>query len=350
MDIVISHITALEAYRAGVVGTPADSALPAKAPAAPELLAWREASELSRVLAAPLTLLVGEANGQTETSACRTRYSSPLPEGSLARLDEGVRIVCPELLLVQMARIATPVELAMLACELCGLYAVRPDAPLGMTQRERPLTSTARISSYIQRLGPVPGVRRLRSAVALSIDGSGSPMESKLAARVSWPRSKGGYGVSIISMNEEIEVARISRNLAGAKVRKPDLLFSLPQGRVPGLCLDYHGDVHHDEGRPELDAARMNELLAFGLRPYTLWKDQYRGTAYLDGLVDGVIRRELGLPRHRENKAREALELARREALLAELDAVDAMSWGTSDSGPEALRARELVDEARSRL
>ncbi len=175
-------------------------------------------------------------------------------------------------------------------------------------------------------------------------------MESKLAARVSWPRAKGGYGVPVLSMNRELEVGRISRNLRTAKVRKPDLLFTLPSEGAPGLCLDYHGDVNRAEGRPELDAARMNELLAFGLRPYTLWHDQYQGTAYLDGLVDGVIRRSLGMPSHRTSTRRATLELARREALLAELNTVDEMSWGTSGSGAEALHAREAMDKARSRL
>lgn len=263
------------------------------------------------------------------------------------RIPGDERIVSPELLLVQMSRIATPVELAMLVCELCGLYSVRPGAPLGMTQREHPLTSTERIHDFIRRLGAVPGVRKLRAALALSFDRSGSPMESKLAARVSWPRSKGGYNVPIISMNQGLEVARVSRNLSRSRVRKPDLLFSLPREEKPGICLDYHGDVHHGGTRPEQDAARMNELLAFGLRPYTLWREQYRGTAYLDGLIDGVVRRELGLPRPRAAKARDALELARREALLAELDAVDGMSWGTSGAGAEAKRALELVDEAK---
>lgn len=350
MDIVLSHTTALEAYRAGAATSPSRRELPGKAPEAAELLAWASRSDLGRSLTVPLTLLVGETNGRKETSACRARYSAPLPDGSLASIGDGARIVSPELLLVQMSRIATPVELAMLVCELCGLYSLSHGNLLGMAQREHPLTSIERISAYVGQLGAVPGVRSLRAALALSFDRSASPMESKLAARVSWPRSKGGYNVPVISMNEGIEVARISRNLSRARVRKPDLLFSLPQGETPGICLDYHGGVHRGGARPEQDAARMNELLAFGLRPYALWHEQYRGTAYLDGLIDGVVRHELGLPRPRAAKAREALELARREALLAELDAVDGMSWGTSGAGAEALRARELVDEARSRL
>ena len=351
MDIVLSHTTALAAYRAGIATRPAaDSRLPAKAPGAAEVLAWRSASTLAGNLPHPLTLLVGESDAHTKNSVYRTSYSSPLPKRSLVAVTEEVRIVTPELLALQMARVATTTELAMLVSELCGLYAIRPDTPTGLVQRARPLTSASRIDAYLKELGGVPGIRKLRSACALSFDRSGSPMESKLAARVSWPRSKGEYAVPILAMNDELEVRRITRNLSNAQVRKPDLLFSLPHEGKPGLCLDYHGDIHHGEGRPEQDALRVNELLAFGLQPYTLWHDQYQGTAYLDGLIDGVVRQKLGLTRHRPNESRATLELARRELLLAELNAVDGMSWGTSDSSPEALLARERVDEALSRL
>ena len=46
----------------------------------------------------------------------------------------------------------------------------------------------------------------------------------------------------------------------------------------------------------------------------------------MDGLMDGVIRSELGLPRHRPSARRAAIELARREALLAELNAIDGLT------------------------
>ena len=69
----------------------------------------------------------------------------------------------------------------------------------------------------------------------------------------------------------------------------------------------------------------------------------------MDGLMDGVIRSELGLPRHRPSARRAAVELARREALLAELNAIDGMTWGTSTSRPSVVRALEAIDEARER-
>ena len=137
----------------------------------------------------------------------------------------------------------------------------------------------------------------------------------------------------ILSMNEDLEVERIWRGLEESHVRRPDILFSLPHDGVPGYCLDYHGGVHGRDGRAEEDAVRANELLAFGLQPFAIWHAQYEGTAYLDRLVDGVLRGKLGLPAHRVTAARRALELARREALLAELDVIDGLSWGEGEGG-----------------
>ena len=46
---------------------------------------------------------------------------------------------------------------------------------------------------------------------------------------------------------------------------------------------------------------------------------------------------------------RAAVELARREALLAELNAIDGLRWGASASHPTVIRAREAIEEARER-
>ena len=48
--------------------------------------------------------------------------------------------------------------------------------------------------------------------------------------------------------------------------------------------------------------------------------------------------------------ARRALELVRREALLAELDAIDGLSWGVSEKRLSVVKARESVEEALDRL
>lgn len=329
---VLSHTTALEAMRlAGIPQALARSealgTAPGKAPAKAEARLWAESDPLLRALPRPLDILVADPAGSRSNEVFRSHaLSCELPEGALLRISGNVAVVAPKILVMQMARVATPLELVMLIDELCGLYAIRPSDSGGMAQRDAPIIELAALSDFAAGLCRV------------------------LAARVSWSRRDGGYGIPILSMNQGLEVQRISRNLGAAHVRKPDILFSLPDGDAPGYCLDYHGRAHGEEGRAEADSVRANELLAFGLQPFSIWHAQYQSTAYMDRLLGGVIRSRLGLPRHRTTKERQSLELARREALLAELDAIDGVHWGVSELDPAAIKARESVEEARDLL
>ena len=353
---VLSHTTALEAMRlAGfpqvLVRSEALGTAPGKAPAKAEARLWAESDPLLRALPRPLDILIADPAGSRSNEVFRSHaLSCELPEGALLRISGNVAVVAPKILVMQMARVATPLELVILIDELCGLYAIRPSDSGGMAQRDTPIVELAALSDFAAGLRRVPAAAKLRRACELAIPLSGSPMESKLAARVSWSRRDGGYGIPILSMNQGLEVQRISRNLGAAHVRKPDILFSLPDGDAPGYCLDYHGRAHGEEGRAEADAVRANELLAFGLQPFSIWHAQYQSTAYMDRLLDGVIRGKLGMPRHRTAKERQSLELARREALLAELDAIDGVHWGVSELNPAAIKARESVEEARDLL
>lgn len=353
MTYVISHTTALEVMRARrfcdlLAHRDPHPTLPTGAPGAGEVERWLETSPIARQLSRPVVLLAAGEGSRKRCRGFEVRTAGfELPPASLIKLDEATSIVSPEPLLLQMARIATPLELAMLVCELCGLYAIQPGGEI--VQREVPLTSIGQIVEFLANLGGIPGAPALRRAASAAFELSASPQESKLAARVAWDRARGGYAIPILGMNESLEVRRISRRLDEAHVRRPDVILRLPGPGGPGIGLEYNGSDHLSEGRQQQDALRANELLAYNFKPYAIWKDQYQSTSYMDGLMDGVIRSELGLPRHRPSARRAAVELARREALLAELNAIDGLRWGASASHPTVIRAREAIEEARER-
>ena len=353
MTYVISHTTALEVMRARrfcdlLAHRDPHPTLPTRAPGAGEVERWLETSPIARQLSRPVVLLAAGEGNRKRCRGFEVRTAGfELPPASLIKLDETTSIVSPEPLLLQMARIATPLELAMLVCELCGLYAIQPGGKI--VQREVPLTSIGQIVEFLANLGGIPGAPALRRAASAAFELSASPQESKLAARVAWDRARGGYAIPILGMNESLEVRRISRRLDEAHVRRPDVILRLPGPGGPGIGLEYNGSDHLSEGRQQQDALRANELLAYNFKPYAIWKDQYQSTSYMDGLMDRIIRSELGLPRHRPSARRAAVELARREALLAELNAIDGLRWGASASHPAVIRAREAIEEARER-
>ena len=276
------------------------------------------------------------------------RYSSQLPEGSFLKVSDTVGVASPELLLVQMATRATDLELTLLACELCGLYSLSDAAQFGLAQRSAPLTSKERILAYLDGISSRLCARKVRMAVNRACEMSGSPRESMLYLRFSLPRRLGGYDLPVLALNESVELQRLGDLFLSRRQRKPDLILSLPDGERPGVCVEYAGAPHLEQGRPQLDDLRQNELMAAGFSPYTIWNDQYNSMNYMDDLVDNVIRQKLGMARRRPGEKRLAIERAQRDLLLCELNAIDGHIWGTSQSGPEYLSCLARLSDVKA--
>ncbi len=276
------------------------------------------------------------------------RYSSQLPEESFLQVNDTVCVASPELLLVQMAACATDLELTLLACELCGLYSLSDGAEYGLAQRLAPLTTKKRILAYLDGISSRLCAQKVRTAVNRACEMSGSPRESMLYLRFSLPRRLGGYDLPVLALNESVELRRLGDLFTSRHQRKPDLILSLPDGDRPGVCVEYAGAPHLEQGRPQLDDLRQNELMAAGFSPYTIWNDQYNSMNYMDDLVDNVIRQKLGMRRRRPGEKRLAIERARRDLLLCELNAIDGHTWGTSQSSPEYLNCLARLAEAKA--
>ncbi len=354
MTIVFSHTTALEILRDPALGP---RIAEARAPMAlgsevPDLDSIVEA--LSRVGVClsgenPVEVAyLGSSGVRANEGRAAHRYATALPAGSVLRVAKGVGVSSPELLLVQMAAYATDLELTLLACELFGLYALSDASEYGLFQRREPLTSKDKVLAYLSRCPASKFTRKARLAVERACEMSGSPRESALYLRFSLPRRLGGYDLPVLGMNESVELARLGDLFRLRRQRRPDLVLSLPGAGRPGICVEYAGAPHLGQGRPQLDDLRANELMAAGFSPYTVWNEQYNSVNYMDDLVDGVIREGLGLPRRRPGEKRLAIERARRDLLLCELNAVDGHTWGASTSGPEYLSLLARLAEAKA--
>lgn len=354
MGIVFSHTTALEILRDPALGPkvaqarapmPLDAEIPDTDAAA---------AALSRIGIYPSgetpieVDYLGRSGTHGNANRIAHRYSSQPPSGSFLRIADGIGVASPEMLLIQMADRATELELTLLACELCGLYTLSDSAEYGLAQRSAPLTTKEQVLARLASIPSCRHARKMRAALEQACELSGSPRESMLYLRFSLPRRLGGYGLSVLAMNESIELERLGDLFHAHRVRKPDLILSLPDGDRPGVCVEYAGAPHLVAGHPQLDDLRQNELMAAGFTPYTIWNEQYNGVNYMDGLVDGVIRQKLGLPRRRPGKKSIAIERARRDLLLCELNAIDGHTWGASTSGPEYLSLLARADEAKA--
>ncbi len=248
-----------------------------------------------------------------------------LPQGSLIELAPDIRCAGPSLLASELAPRLSHLELLMLLSELFGLYAISSTEELGVAQRNRPILSPDKLTSFLDDSGSARGTGMLKRAIAQAPVQAASPMEARLYLRATAPRSEGGYGFSSVVLNDPLRIAALSRESPALRTRKPDLLFvGRGEDGERKVCLDYMGAQHESSVRA--DTARRNELLAAGFRPYEIYKEHYDDLSYMDALME-QIRCDLGLPRPDTAERKAMRQAERRHDLWQKLEAVDMRGW-----------------------
>ena len=350
MDVLLTHTTALEALRTwgeqGLLEGDQCSVLevPTRVVREVELRELIDSSALLQSLSTPLHLLSSGTRASRRTRLVHEHLQrDSLPRGSIVRLAPGVRCVSPEHLAVQMSFSLTLLELTVLFSELLGLYAVYPTSEKGMYQRERPLMTPESLLAHLDALGPRKGTRLVRRALAMACVRSGSPRETKLSLRLSLRPELGGYGLSILSMNEPVEVRRTHDRMKKG-TRRPDILIAGPEQPGRGrrvAAVEYNGRDHDAPQQIAEDARRTNELVAVGIPEFVVRREQYDDLDYMDGLVER-IREKIGLPRQvRDVELSAGLRRLRWE-LYTELEQIDGVTW----KGRERERARRAAAAA----
>lgn len=342
MDIFFSHTTALEIIRRwdsfllmGAEGSGGSGAPSPDMPGSELVGSLVDGLPALSGATLPLHVLVGGSERRRRTEVVCAHLARPsYPEGSFFPVAPGVWCSTPELVALQMAEFATDLELTMLVDELCGLYGIQPYARSGLVQRDRPLTTLARIERYVDEAGQARGAAKLRRALGRAREQSGSPQESRGCHRLEFGPLEGGYGISVVALNDPLTVERAGALLAetATHVRKPDLLLLAPGGRdgaptpFRAVAVDYQGRHHREEARASADVTRRNELLACDVKDYEIAKEHYDDRPYMDWLVSR-IRHDLGIPEPRLSPKRAAELEALRDDLTRRLAAADGLHW-----------------------
>lgn len=365
MDIIVSHITALEVLRrwdsfklvetSEAVRNPT---LPNRMPTAREIKASLEQLRPLSGATLPLHVLVASTAGRHPSPKAVAHLAQrDLPDGSFFSLAPGVFCSSPELVALQMAEYASDLELLMLVDELCGHYGVQPRSSKGLVKRRDPLTSVARISSYLDKVGAARCAAKLRRALERARDRSGSPMESRCAHRLEFEPIRGGYGLEVVALNDPVAVERSDALLVGmsTRVRKPDIILLAPGddacARTPfrGVALDYQSEYHREEAQEARDINRRNELLAVDVKDYEIDKEHYDDVDYLDWLVSR-IRSDLGIPEPCLSARSQATWRDRRVRLCRDLAAADGLHWTGRKRGIVMAGAADFKGESLPRL
>lgn len=245
---------------------------------------------LSRLgIPAPLHVLEGNPALEPRTSLAHCHKSRrPLDARLLHELDRGVLVCAPTLALRQLACALGLVDIALIAYELCGSYALAHDVDDGFVRDLAPVSSAAGLCGLVPLLpwsAQDRESRRVRTALNAVVDGSASPMESRLALMLFLPRAFGGFGLPKARLNRPIPVHGKATFYTRRQTVVPDMCW--PEGH---LVLEYLGGHHDDPGRAAQDSERDNALAAMGHGVIDVTKREARDLDVLSVIAEDVCR------------------------------------------------------------
>ena len=310
------------------------SAIPASVPSAAGAKALLEALVPNLVEGADvLDVLVSTNSGRHQAKGLRAHLcTTKLPAGSFILVDAmGIEfyLCAPELVFLQMASEVELDHLIYVGFALCSSFRLDEYAPGGCALREwsdAPLTSVARIRSYLKR---VPAGTKGRGAALRALehvrDGARSPYEIGLAMVIGMPLRLGGYALGETVMNPKVKVydGVDVRGQVRWVTRIPDILVSArdSNGVLRRVGVDYDARLTH--GAPDRVAQDLDRrnLLAPNedFRHITLGTQQVSNYVAFRREMDRIRRalgqrkkpRLVGDPDSERNRRREADTLAR---------------------------------------
>ena len=161
-------------------------------------------------------------------------------------LDSGMQyyVSSPEACFLQMARVVDAVRLVEIGFELCGTYALVPTENGIVREERRPRATVSSIAAFLEKAPGAYGIANARRALRFVLDGSASPMETKLAMLLCLPTVLGGYALPKPLLN-----ASLAKGSYRCDLFWPEALFAL----------EYDSDEFHS-GREKLNKDAMRRV------------------------------------------------------------------------------------------
>lgn len=280
-------------------------------------------------LVPPLDIMLGESGGRRVSKKVMQHvYTGPTPEGCFLSIDDSFIVSSPEFCFLQMADELSLIELIELGYELCGTYSLpvfvapasndengipasrpsskhqlpsAPDLPAPTSQPpfgctmlsgHSPLTTRSRLEAFVARMSRAKGRKLASRAIRYIVDGSASPMETRLTMLLTLPYMLGGYGLPLPEMNSKIVPARSAKRSASKKYYSCDMFWPAYE-----LAVEYDSNAYHTgSDRIASDSKRRNTLASIGITVITVTNRQLYDIAELEKavrLIAGNIGRRL---------------------------------------------------------
>lgn len=264
----------------------------------------------------PLDLLTGNRNERRSTKRVRFHcVQTALPDGALVLVDETtlpngtklhIALSSPKFCFLQMARSLAWFDLIALGFELCGDYALAPDAPRGFLPHN-PISTPDDLLAFATNAYNFTGSKTARRAARQILQGSRSPKETKVCMLAHLPRLQGGMGCKAPLLGQEIEAPDPAARILGTRTFKPDLYW--PEYR---MAVEYSNRAWPSaQERLNYDKLVRNAYRMLGITAISLGKDGLSDDARLRKrfeLINRKCKRRLQTPNDRH--------LARQRELL----------------------------------
>lgn len=262
-QIVISHITALLVIRLIRTENSFSGSLD-------DLVAMNNLLDNNQ----SIHILLDNQNNKIKNSnyKCHVCFSK-LPKGSLKIINENLKIVSPEFLLLQLSTLLNYEELFLLILELCGSYSINPSNK-SFVNNICPITDIKTIKNYLSRfknMNPyAKGVNKLLKICKYAQSGSASPMESRLFIKLCGPKKQGFYECNGLKPNQRINLSNKAKLIAGQDYIIPDI--SCKKKKV---AIEYDSaQFHENTTQGQRDKRRRDALVHDGWKVITLVPSQ----------------------------------------------------------------------------
>lgn len=203
---------------------------------------------------------------------CHINFSK-LPKGSLKIINENIKIVSPEFMLIQLSKSLNYEELFLLILELCGSYSINP-LDNSFTNNIYPITDIKTIKNYLTRfknMNPYAKcVNNLLRICKYAQNASASPMESRLYIKLCGPKKQGLYECKGLKLNQKINISKKAQLIAGQDYIIPDITCIKKK-----VAIEYDSaQFHENTTQGQRDKRRRDALVHDGWKVVTLVPSQ----------------------------------------------------------------------------
>ena len=230
------------------------------------------AEDLAGMLGLPLPLYTMAPTTDSRSFAKNVKCSvrpRNLPPGSFIEIhcpglgyEDRLLMASPEFCFVQMANHLSFERLVYLGFEFCGTYATDENADFRQHFR-LPLTCAESISEYISSAHMIDGLYKARQASQYIINGSNSPMESKIIIIMIFPFSRGGYSIKRPELNKSVGLST-----TGSSILRQEKLIADALWQSEKVVMEYDSNLSHLT--KEQHARDKNRISALSHSGYTV--------------------------------------------------------------------------------